>query len=388
MNILYLNFLPIISYIGGVQKITDTISKELLHRGHHIIYVHYKKTAIPEGYEFTCPQYYLNPNSNSFCDEWLKLMEEFHIDVVINQRCDEISNKLLSITPPSIKRITILHIQPFTGLDYVRKLAKVSQPTSLKEWILKIVGIIFPGVSRYYSTKKEILMLDQVIEKNDKICVFSNGYIERIKRFYPSADIRKFVVIPNPNTLEVGMKNNFKRQKQNVVLFVGRLYNNPKNVIDLLQIWNLFRLDNPGWECYIVGDGPEKERFESYCSTNHIEGVVFCGRQENVSEYYEKSKIFCLTSIHESWNLCLVEAMSKGSVPIAFGSYEAVSDIIDDKRNGYIVKPFQKKQMVEYLNRLSKNDELLTLMSEAAMEKSRVFNLQTIVDRWEQLISE
>ena len=229
-------------------------------------------------------------------------------------------------------------------------------------------------------------MLEKFNQENENICVFSRGYVGRIKKFAPDFDVSKFVVIPNPNTSDISKESDLRHQKRNAVLFVGRLYNNPKNITDLLQVWKTFRENNQEWELHIVGDGPEKKRFEQYCISNKVKGVIFCGQQENVSDYYAQSKIFCLTSIHESWNLCLIEAMTKGCVPVAFGSYEAVTDIIDNGKNGYVVKPFKKKDMVACLDRLANDENLLKEMSTEAIKKSDAFDLQNIASQWEQLI--
>lgn len=60
-----------------------------------------------------------------------------------------------------------------------------------------------------------------------------------------------------------------------------------------------------------------------------MERVVFTGWQDPES-FYRDASILCLTSDFEGWGMVLTEAMTFGAVPVAFNSYAAITDIIDD----------------------------------------------------------
>ena len=47
--------------------------------------------------------------------------------------------------------------------------------------------------------------------------------------------------------------------------------------------------------------------------------------------------------------MVLTEAMTFGAVPVAFNSYAAITDIIDDGKNGLLVPPFSHKEFARKL---------------------------------------
>lgn len=44
--------------------------------------------------------------------------------------------------------------------------------------------------------------------------------------------------------------------------------------------------------------------------------------------------------------MVLIEALTYGVVPIAFASFEALQDIIKDGINGFVITPFDKRNML------------------------------------------
>lgn len=62
-----------------------------------------------------------------------------------------------------------------------------------------------------------------------------------------------------------------------------------------------------------------------------------------------------LTSEYEGFPLVLAEAMSFGVIPVVYGSYSAVYDIISDGVDGMIL-PYNKKGMIQNLQQ--KNERI------------------------------
>lgn len=95
-----------------------------------------------------------------------------------------------------------------------------------------------------------------------------------------------------------------------------------------------------------------------------------------------------MTSLYEGWGMVLTEAMQCGAVPIAFNSFASVTDVIDHGRNGILVKPFSIKQYEKELRRLMDNLDLLKRLSENAMQDIKKYNVDCVVDQWEELFQE
>lgn len=95
-----------------------------------------------------------------------------------------------------------------------------------------------------------------------------------------------------------------------------------------------------------------------------------------------------LTSDLEGFGLVLVEAMAYGVVPIAYGSYLAVRDIIDDGANGLITPaPYSEDATVAAMRSLMDDEPRRLRMSAVAQEKSKSFALERILRRWSDLLS-
>lgn len=107
--------------------------------------------------------------------------------------------------------------------------------------------------------------------------------------------------------------------------------------------------------------------------------------------YYERASILVLTSEYESFPLVLAECMSFGVVPVVYGSYLAVYDIIEHDKNGIVVQPkggkFDAEEMAGGLVRLMSDAGKRGSMVLAAMEKSRDYSIETIARKWEDLFT-
>ena len=168
-------------------------------------------------------------------------------------------------------------------------------------------------------------------------------------------------------------------------MFVGRLRNCAKGVDKLLRIWNKVEASFADWQLDIVGDGEDRDVLEIQAQDLGLKHVTFHGFQ-NPASFYQRSRIFCMTSIYEGFGMVLTEAMQHGVVPMAFNSYGSVTDIIDDDINGFLVKPFDEKEYADKLVVLMSNEDKYTKMSRAAMTKSVTFSKEIIVEKWCNLV--
>lgn len=385
MNILFLSFIPVIPYYGGIQRVTDILATELDNRGYNIFYLYYEYRELPQNYQSKFSQYYLNVNNRNESDylrEWKEYLEKNDIEVIINQNADLISCKLLYYAPKRIKKITINHLQPFAGLDYQRIIQLNSKPISVKGNIYKLIGIIIPAIINYIERKVHSKRIKKAISVSNLYCVLSHRYIERIKKYDNTIDVSKCISIPNP------IKNEGKfniEKKEKIVLYVGRLVNYPKNVISLLKSWKTIQKQQD-WRLVIVGDGPDKSYLEHYCKKEKLRNVSFEGNQEDVASYYIKSSFICITSYNESWAMSLVEGMCFGAIPVAFNSYEAAATIIDDNINGLLIKPFSYKEMSYKIIEVISTPAKMINMMKCAYVKSKKFSVNKVVDEWEKYL--
>ena len=115
MNIMFIFDFPIIANNGGVQRVTNTLAKELVRRGHKVSFLctstaKHQDTSI--GVDSLCAQYYLSDKSN-VTHQVRVLTEKLEIDAVINQSFSNEVIPILSAFPSNIFKVSVYHSQPF-----------------------------------------------------------------------------------------------------------------------------------------------------------------------------------------------------------------------------------------------------------------------------------
>lgn len=173
--------------------------------------------------------------------------------------------------------------------------------------------------------------------------------------------------------------------KQKEVIYVGRLDYNQKRVHRIIETWALIEDRFPDWRLTLVGDGVERKNLESLAKTLNLHHISFEGFADP-RPYYERASILLLTSEFEGFPLVLAECMSFGVVPVVYGSYSAVYDIIRDGENGMIVKPknvgFSANDMAKAIKQVMENETKRNDMALQAITTSKNYSIETIYKQW------
>lgn len=385
MNIAFLFYCPIVPHIGGVQRVTDVLTKEFVKRGHNVIFICTESRNMDDAYQnYSATQIYLDSNKNEeeFIADYCKILHTNDIDVVISQKAQKESLLLLANTPICVKRISVVHINPYAIIGNERRIKRAIRSRRLVTNLAKYLVMLFPHIARQYYRLKENKFYRRILGVSDKLVLLSPSFVELLKENIPNISNRKLVTIGNPNTFvpkhEVGTK-------ENLIICVARLSEAPKNVRDFILVWQQLYKYNPMWKAVIVGDGPDRGLLESFAKKKGVRNLSFVGRVENVGNYYQRAKFVCMTSIYEGWGMVLTEGMSYGCVPCVYGSYGAAFDIVDDGVNGIISTPFRPKEMADRIQTLINDESRLVQMSSSAIEKVKDFNADKVADKWDAL---
>lgn len=385
MNIAFLFYCPIVPHIGGVQRVTDVLAKEFERRGHNVIFICTESQNRDDVYPYySAKQIYLDSNKNDeeFTADYCKILQTNDINVVISQEARSDSLLLLENTPICVKRISVVHINPYAIIGNERRIKRAIRSRRLVTNLAKYLVMLFPHIARRYYRFKENKFYRRILGVSDKLVFLSPSFVELLKENIPDISSRKLAAIGNPNTFvpkhEVGTK-------ENLIICVARLSEAPKNVRDFILVWQQLYKYNPMWKAVIVGDGPDRGLLESFAKKKGVRNLSFVGRVENVGNYYQRAKFVCMTSIYEGWGMVLTEGMSYGCVPCVYGSYGAAFDIVDDGVNGIISTPFRPKEMADRIQTLINDESRLVQMSSSAIEKVKDFNADKVADKWDAL---
>ena len=131
-------------------------------------------------------------------------------------------------------------------------------------------------------------------------------------------------------------------KKENLIITVGRIGAKEKNNSMLLNA--ISKIDLNDWKVLFIGPIEEsfKNDIDNFYKINPslINKVIFTGAiydRKILLEFYAKSKIFCLTSIEESFGFVLIEAMSYGNY-IVTTDVSSAREITEDEKYGRIVE--------------------------------------------------
>ena len=386
MNIMFLFDLPIIANKGGVQRVTDVLAKEFVRRGHKVCFLCISPTEHQDTIVETndsCEQYYLSDKSNLACQA-RDLAEMLKINVVINQSFSKEVVSILNAIPNHIFKISVFHNQPFATYKKERFILRgLTTTNSLIGSIFKYAGICAPYLVRGYYIKKARNIFSKLIDASDKYCLLSQRFFKRIKQFVPEIPDSKLVAINNPNTFPDNVLSDDIRE--NIILFVGRIENSSKNVYDFIRVCRILMKRNPDWRAVVVGDGSDLQKMKLFAQKSGVVRISFEGNQSDVGTYYAKAKFVCCTSNYEGWCMVLTEAMQFGCVPVSYNTFESVSDIIDDRENGFIVDK-KPAEMARRIQECIDGKFNLVQISQRARQKVTMFSVANIVDQWESLI--
>ena len=277
------------------------------------------------------------------------------------------------------KKITPIRIgiPPMLGTIYLPELY-----LSLKENIINLLRDVctrFP--LRYIFMYDQCRMYKNLYLNSDRIVLLSNEFKESYIKLSGIKESSKLTAINNMLSFPYEM-NNYQKKKQ--LLWCGRLLFSQKRPDRILLVWKKLQEQLPDWNLVIVGDGPFSNEMKQLSKKLSLQRVEFAGFA-NPIKYYKESSIFCLTSNHEGWGLVLTEAMQFGCVPIAFDSFESIHEIIEDGKNGFLVKPFDMDKYADKVLRLADNFKVDYVMN--VMNSMERLMPENVVKLWIRLFN-
>jgi N-acetyl-alpha-D-glucosaminyl L-malate synthase BshA len=142
-----------------------------------------------------------------------------------------------------------------------------------------------------------------------------------------------------------------------------------------------------GTHFLFVGDGPLKKEVEEYVSQENIPNVFFVGQksEEDIIRILKDCKAILLPSDFENFPLVLLEALASG-VPQIAADVGGMRDVVVDGETGFLIDSNDEivASMTDKFMELD-NFEIWNKMSEASKERSKKFDVSSVVDKYEEL---
>lgn len=361
---------------GGIGSVTTIITNELSKRRYHIIILSHLKQNKDTGLIKDIPIYYLPDtdkwNTPKNYERAKEILESERINTLIYQDSYAPTERIACNLAKEL-RLQLFVFEHNSPL-YIYNKRDLDSIFTLKGLARRILHL--------YLLTKERKRKRYLLNNCTKYVLLAKRNINEFCNLIGITDSPKLTYINNPILLS---PNEFNVNKENIILFVGRI-NKTKGVDLMISVWKKLYKNIPDWKFYVVGDGENKLQLEHQVKSKQIPNILFLGFK-NPTPYYAKAKIFWMMSKFEGWPMTLLESMQQGCVPIVYESFSAVNDIIDDGINGYLVPDKDIKSFISQTKSLIDNTNKWQSMSENARQKVKQFDVQKIADDWVNLLS-
>jgi len=303
-----------------------------------------------------------------------KIIQEFDPDVIhiqmlmwIGQAAMKYGNKY------GIPIVSTNHAMPENLMDNIKLLAPVARPIN---YMLSQYGARFHSKSDYVTLPTQSAI--DMFKANDRIDVpmeaISNGI--DLVRFQPGT--------PSPELLK---KYDLPTDRP-IITYVGRL-DAEKHLWVLIKAFARV-LKSHKAHLLIVGDGTDRLNLRDLAhELDVMDHISFAGlvSEEDKVALHQVGTVFAMPSPMELQSIATLEAMASGQ-PIVAVDAGALRELCQDKRNGFLCDRDDDKQFAEGLLELISKPELRAKMSRESLAIANTHNLQTTLERFEQIYSD
>lgn len=257
-------------------------------------------------------------------------------------------------------KIDIVHTHGYTATTIGR----------LTAYLAGVKIIIAHIHSTYYNYTKKQLRIEKILSLFTKKIICCSGAVadfvketekinpRKIQVIYNGIDVHKFEVVSSVKKQEnkrftIGCVASLVEHKGHKYLLEAA-----KEVLDALPDKVRFML---------VGDGILKEQLEAQARSLGIaEHVSFMGNVTNIEALVGTFDISVLASCErEGLGIALIEAMA-GGIPVIGTNIGGIPEIIENKKNGLLVKPHDSKSMAQSIITMCNNWDKTKIMGENA----------------------
>lgn len=393
MNILFFSTYRISPFFGGIERVTGQIV-DGLHQlgGYHCYSVYTEEHGMPP---YAGMDGLLKVSGNHQAkNELVRFIDANKIDIVINQDSSGYCPLLKTAVEESVGRPYLIYcyhaspgerIKVTTWSYYLSFFVRRSGIINIIKSILRCMKYPFDRIVVPIRYKSKCRM---IYRNNDTVVLLSRNYMDSWKKF-AKVKGHKLTFMNNCLTYDTFANIESIRLKKRIVLIVCRLVEERKQLYLAFKIWQMIEM-NPDlrtWNLVIVGHGPDYSYYNELIGRLKLRNVELKGLQDP-QEYYKQASVFMTTSRFEGWAMTLNEAKQNGVVPLAFNTYDALPELIENSVDGFIVEPYNLHEYVARLEALMTNKEMRNRMALKAVEASKKFTTEAICKQWDTLFKQ
>lgn len=352
--------------VGGVQRVTITITNGLAARGYDVDLV--------------------------VSDRAGDMLEEVSPDVrVIDLQTPHLPGVGIGASLPTLRKY-LSSRQPamlFSQMTYASVLCLVAQRLSRADTRIFATEHNSFGMKEDAKERLTNRVAARLYPYADEVLAVSAGVADSVAAATP-LDRSDITVMYNPvDVKEVRHRSResinhpwLQSDEYDVVLSVGRLAA-AKDLETWLRAFARVVEERPSVRGIVAGRGPDMEELKTLRSQLGLDDVVsFPGYIDNQYAYMANASVFMLSSRHEGLPTVLIEALACGCPVVSTDCPSGPREILVDGEYGPLVNVGDKRGLadavLETLERPPSSDSL--------HERASAFGLDTILDEYEQFI--
>lgn len=259
------------------------------------------------------------------------------------------------------------------GIDFLENLYKAEMQS-------KNIFKYEYGFFSYLETmknSKEFKKIKKQLAKFDVVSVETKYAFDKVHELFGESLKHNLKLITNGFSYEGETKNKIKKfeEKENIIITVGRIGALQKNNKMLLEAVKKINLKD--WKVVFIG--PVEEAFisiikefydENPALADKVEFVGNVNSKDELYHWYNKSKVFCLTSKYEGFPLVFTEAIYFGNYIIST-EVGAEIDITNGGINGKIIRQGNTDKLAEELQKIIDGENDIVKVYDKIIKYSR-----------------
>lgn len=234
------------------------------------------------------------------------------------------------------------------------------------------------------------VVMARFLMKFSDYCIVHSEYMKtEVEKYFK----RTSVVIPygidvsrfNPKAGRQKLRRKYNLHSQFTLLYVGRLM--PHKRVDFL-ILALAKLDDPEIKLIIVGEGPERDKLETYVRLNDMsKQIIFTGRiaDEELPNFYFGCDALVTASLHEGVCVPVLEAFAAGR-PVIVPNNTAMPETT--KGIGLIYHSYSIKGLIDKIKLLKNNGELRSMLGKVGKNIVAQYDIKKVSKEYKNYIDE
>lgn len=235
----------------------------------------------------------------------------------------------------------------------------------------RLLGIPFSVTIHSYDLYAEKSLLPQKLAAAAFVATVSEYNVRNLREWYPEeiqsklhvvrcgVDPEEFAVRPQPEN------------DQPVILGIGRLVE-LKGFHTLIEAVAILHSRGLEAQCFIAGEGPEKERLEDKISQLGLEDSIhLLGKvlQSDLQLYFRRADVFalpsCVREYQDNIPVVLIEAMAM-EIPVVSTNISAIPELVRDGETGLLVEPEHPGELADAIAGLLRDRETATALGSAS----------------------